>query len=104
MARRTKFSPLGSLKARLSRRGSRPSMSMSREREPSAGAGLLDVVELQASSGRWPAGTTGTVVERWTDRALVEIADERGHTLDLVELPLSVLRSLETPPQETLAV
>jgi hypothetical protein len=66
--------------------------------------GVLDVVELQAASGRWPVGTVGTVVERWTDRALVEIADERGHSLDLVELPVPVLRAVEISPQQHLPV
>ena len=55
----------------------------------------LDVMEFTAGSGRWPAGTAGTVVEELEGRhALVEIADQRGHTLysDLVEMPLDFLR------------
>ena len=32
-----------------------------------------------AESGRWPAGTIGTVVEADQDRVLVEIGDDRGH-------------------------
>jgi hypothetical protein len=65
---------------------------------------LLDVVELQAASGRWSAGTEGTVIEVRDSVALVEIADERGHTLDILELPKTVLRPLTTPHQEHLAV
>ena len=42
---------------------------------------LLDIVELCADSGRWPAGTVGTVVEVDDDRVLVEISDDRGHGL-----------------------
>src|SRR4029077_20709415 len=38
-------------------------------------------------SGRWPAGTTGTVVEADDERVLVEISDDRGHGLDFVALP-----------------
>ncbi len=40
---------------------------------------VLDVVEPLAESGRWPAGTIGTVVEADQDRVLVEIGDDRGH-------------------------
>ena len=57
----------------------------------------LDVVELIAASGRWPAGTVGTVVERRDDLLLVEIDDERGHSLDFVELPAAAARPVETP-------
>jgi chemotaxis protein histidine kinase CheA len=48
---------------------------------------LLDIVELRADSGRWPAGTVGTVVEADEDKVLVEISDDRGHGLDLIALP-----------------
>jgi chemotaxis protein histidine kinase CheA len=47
----------------------------------------LDVVELLTESGRWPAGTVGTVVETDGERVLVEIADDRGHGLDFISLP-----------------
>ena len=52
---------------------------------------MLDVVELLADSGRWPAGTIGTVVEADDDQALVEISDDRGHALDFVTLPHDAL-------------
>ena len=48
---------------------------------------VLDVVELVADSGRWPAGTVGTVVEADHEKALVEISDDRGHGLDFLSLP-----------------
>jgi hypothetical protein len=48
---------------------------------------VLDVVELVADSGRWPAGTVGTVVEADHEKALVEISDDRGHGLDFISLP-----------------
>jgi hypothetical protein len=48
---------------------------------------VLDVVELVAHSGRWPAGTIGTVVEADDERALVEISDDRGHALDFIAVP-----------------
>ncbi len=51
----------------------------------------LDVVELLVDSGRWPAGTIGTVVESDDDQALIEISDDRGHALDFVTLPHDAL-------------
>jgi hypothetical protein len=48
---------------------------------------VLDVVELLTESGRWPAGTLGTIVETDDTRVLVEIIDERGHGLDFISLP-----------------
>lgn len=52
-----------------------------------------DVVELITESGRWPAGTVGTVVEADDHAALVEISDDRGHALDFVSLPHDALAS-----------
>jgi hypothetical protein len=57
----------------------------------------LDVVELTAESGPWPAGTVGTVVERHDDILLVEVDDERGHAIDYVEVPAAVARAVESP-------
>jgi hypothetical protein len=54
---------------------------------------VLDVVELLTASGRWPAGTVGTVVEADDRTALIEIADARGHALDFVSLPHDALAS-----------
>jgi hypothetical protein len=51
------------------------------------GFAVLDVVELIADSGRWPAGTIGTVVEADAQRALIEISDDRGHGLDFIAVP-----------------
>jgi hypothetical protein len=55
----------------------------------------LDVVELLAESGRWPAGTVGTVVEASDAAALIEIADDRGHAIDFVSVPHDALTSLD---------
>ncbi len=64
---------------------------------------ILDVVELTAASGRWPRGTRGTVLELFgSEAALVEISDDRGHTLDELELPVDALRTVTRPPQEQL--
>lgn len=54
---------------------------------------ILDVVELRADSGRWPAGTVGTVVEADDEKALVEISDDRGHALDFIAVPHEALGS-----------
>jgi hypothetical protein len=66
---------------------------------------VLDVVELTAASGRWPRGTEGTVLELFgTEAALVEVSDERGHTLEELELPLGMLRPAGSSAQEQLPV
>ena len=51
----------------------------------------LDVVELLVNSGRWPAGTIGTIVEADADKALIEISDDRGHALDFITVPQDAL-------------
>jgi hypothetical protein len=46
-----------------------------------------DVVRLETDSGRWPAGTVGTIVELDAATALVEVADDHGHALDFISVP-----------------
>lgn len=58
---------------------------------PTTPHAVLDVVELVVDSGRWPAGTVGTVVEADPERALVEISDDRGHGLDFIAVPHDAL-------------
>jgi len=50
-----------------------------------------DVVRLETDSGRWPAGTIGTIVELDAGTALVEIADDHGHALDFISVPHELL-------------
>lgn len=50
-----------------------------------------DTVQLVIGSGRWPAGTVGTVVESSDAIALIEIADDHGGALDFVSLPHDAL-------------
>lgn len=64
----------------------------------------LDVVELKVSSGRWPAGTAGTVLELLDSAVLIEVSDERGHALDFLTLPLDAVQVVEAPTQEMLAL
>jgi hypothetical protein len=66
---------------------------------------LLSIVELRVESGRWAAGTRATVVEVLDQGALVEISDDRGHTLEVLALPYDVLRAVSsTQQQERLAL
>jgi hypothetical protein len=45
---------------------------------------LLDAINRAEADGSWPAGTVGTVLDQRGESKLVEIADERGATLDYV--------------------
>lgn len=54
--------------------------------------GEHDVIELLDPIGGWPAGRIGAVVSDHGDSKLIEIADDRGITLDLVEVPEERLR------------
>lgn len=66
---------------------------------------VLDVVELTATSGRWPRGTAGTVLELFgAEAALIEISDDRGHTLEELELPIGMLSVVSRAPQTRLPV
>lgn len=53
---------------------------------------LLDPIDKVEAAGSWPAGTVGTVVDERGESKLVEIADERGATLDYVVAPAARLR------------
>lgn len=64
---------------------------------------ILDVVELLADSGRWPAGTVGTVVETDAEQALVEISDDRGHALDFISVPQRALGSRPSRSEDRVA-
>ncbi|MET0510748.1 MAG: DUF4926 domain-containing protein [Thermoleophilaceae bacterium] len=67
-------------------------------------AELLDVVELRVDSGRWEAGTRGTVVEVLDAGALVEISDGHGHTEEIIAVPHDALRAVTKPEQRRLLV
>jgi hypothetical protein len=56
--------------------------------------GEIDVVELLESVNGWPAGTSGTVVHDFGDMKMIEIANERGETLDLPTVPVAKLKLL----------
>ncbi len=42
--------------------------------------------------GKWPAGTTGTVLSDYGDHKEVEISNDRGEALDYVIVPCGQLR------------
>ncbi len=58
----------------------------------------LDLVELREARGGQPVGAIGTVVELFPAEALVEIADEHGKTLELLNVPYEELRIRESEP------
>jgi len=51
----------------------------------------IDVVALTQRVGKWPAGTRGAVVIDFGDDKMVEIANDRGETLDLPVIPVGKL-------------
>lgn len=50
-----------------------------------------DVVALREPVDAWPAGTSGTVVSDYGATKLIEISDDSGATLDLIQAPLAKL-------------
>ena len=46
-----------------------------------------DVVALREPVDAWPAGTSGTVVSDYGETKLIEISDDSGATLDLIQAP-----------------
>lgn len=71
--------------------------------ETTYAARILDVVEFRVDVGRWQAGTEATVLEVLDSGLLVEVADSRGHTLEIVSVPHAAVRVLEAPDQQRLA-
>ena len=59
---------------------------------------VLDIVELREPRGTQPAGAIGAVVELFATEALVEITDEHGKTLELLNVPYDELRIRESEP------
>ena len=45
---------------------------------------LTQAVDKVEGVGKWPAGTTGTVVSERGELKLIEISDDRGVMLDLI--------------------
>jgi hypothetical protein len=53
---------------------------------------FVEAVDKVEGIGKWPAGTTGTVVHDFGDFKMVEISNERGDTLDLPVVPIEKLK------------
>jgi hypothetical protein len=53
-----------------------------------------DFVALREKVGKWPAGTTGTVVSDYGNVKLVEVSEDRppGQMLDLIQVPEADMR------------
>jgi hypothetical protein len=47
---------------------------------------LIDPVKKTQYPGKWPAGTVGAVVSDYGDVKLVEIVNDRGEMLDLIQV------------------
>ena len=43
---------------------------------------FVNAIDKEEGVGKWPAGTTGTVVHDFGDFKMVEISNERGEALD----------------------
>jgi hypothetical protein len=66
----------------------------------------LDFVALAVDVGRWPAGTTGTIVDIYddADAAMVEISDDHGCALEFLDVPYGNLRHARGADQKHLPV
>jgi hypothetical protein len=52
---------------------------------------FVEAIDKVEGVGKWPAGTVGAVVIDYGDMKMVEIANERGETLDLPMVPVEKL-------------
>jgi hypothetical protein len=57
-----------------------------------------DVVELRRGTGRWPAGTRGAIVSDHGAWKLVEVSDDQGVMLDLLDVEQGDLRLIAAFP------
>jgi hypothetical protein len=57
-----------------------------------------DVVELTRAIGRWPAGTRGAVVSDHDAWKLIEVSDDQGVMLDLLDVEEGDLRLIAAYP------
>jgi hypothetical protein len=64
-----------------------------------------DVVVLKRDVGRWSEGDLATVVgDLGKGMVLLEFADDRGHTVDLLAAPAEVLEELDRVAPEQLSI
>jgi hypothetical protein len=53
---------------------------------------FTEAIDKDEGTGRWPAGTEGTVVHDYGDHKMVEISNDLGETLDMPVVPVEKLR------------
>jgi hypothetical protein len=53
---------------------------------------LAEAIDKLEGTGRWPAGTRGTVVHDYGDHKMVEISNDLGEALDLPVVPEEKLK------------
>ena len=53
---------------------------------------FTEAIDKDEGTGKWPAGTRGTVVHDFGDHKMVEISNDRGETLDLPVVPVEKLK------------
>jgi hypothetical protein len=56
---------------------------------------FTDAIDKDEGTGKWPAGTEGTVVIDLDDHKMVEISDDRGVALDFPVVPVEKLKLVE---------
>jgi Domain of unknown function (DUF4926) len=52
---------------------------------------FTEAIDKDEGTGKWPAGTRGTVVIDLGDHKMVEISNDRGETLDMPVVPVEKL-------------
>ena len=52
---------------------------------------FTEEIDKDEGTGKWPAGTRGTVVIDLGDHKMVEISNDRGETLDMPVVPVEKL-------------
>jgi DNA polymerase/3'-5' exonuclease PolX len=56
---------------------------------------FTEAIDKVDGTGKWPAGTEGTVVSDYGDHKEVEISDDRGVALDFPVVPVGKLKLIE---------
>jgi hypothetical protein len=56
---------------------------------------FTEAIDKDKGTGKWPAGTEGTVVHDFGDHKMVEISDDRGVTQDLPVVAVEKLKLVQ---------
>lgn len=65
---------------------------------------VLDVVELRVAVGPWDPGVLGTVTNVFDSGVEVELIDEKGRTVDMLSVPFSAVKVMESPDHDMAVV